>query len=90
MKSLLKIATLFFISASFAFATENIHSTAKSKVETSKSVVGTKANDPGKGKFARNPSVPIKPDDSVNKSSEKGQIFPSPIHKVKPDNSVKK
>ena len=46
MKSLLKIATLFFISANMALATENIHSTAKSKVEVSKSVVESKVNDP--------------------------------------------
>ena len=91
MKSLLKIATLFFISANVALASENIHSTAKSKMESSKSVVvGTKANDPEKGKFKRNPSFPVKPDGNVNRSADKGQIFSSRTYNVKPDGSAKK
>ena len=89
MKFLLKIAGLFFISVNLAFATENVHSTAKSKVESSKSVVGTKANDPGKGRFVPSRPYLIKPNGDANKSADKGQIVPSPSHN-KPDNSVKK
>ena len=90
MKSLLKIVGLFFISTSLAFAFGNTNSTAKSKVESSKSVAGTKASDPGKGKFARNRPASVKPDGSVNKSSDKGLIVPSPAHYAKPDGSAKK
>ena len=90
MKSLLKIVGLFFISTSLAFAAGNVNSTAKSKVEASKSVVESKANDPGKGEFARDRSNLIKSDGNVNKSSDKGQIFSSPAYNVKHDNSVKK
>ena len=85
MKSLLKVAILFFISANVAFVAGNVHSSAKGKVESSKSAVGTKANDPGKGQFARNPSKSIKPVGNA----DKGKIDPSPAYS-KPDNSAKK
>ena len=88
MKSLLKIAGLFFISANFAFATENVHSTAKSKVESSKSAVETKANDPGKGRFARSRPAHVKPVGDANKNADKGRIVPSSAY-TKPDNSAK-
>ena len=90
MKSLLKIATLFFISANLVFAAGNVNSTAKGKVEASKSVVGTKANDPGKGQFVPSRPFHVKPDGNVNKNADKGQIVPSPAHYAKPDGSVKK
>ena len=90
MKSFLKIATLFFISANVALAAENVNSTAKSKVGASKSVVGTKANGTGKGEFARDRPALVKPDgNNVNKSADKGKINISPTHKIKPDNSAK-
>ena len=92
MKSLLKIVGLFFISVNLAFAAGNVNSTAKSKVESSKSVVGTKANDQGKGKFNRSRPARIKPDGNANnKNADKGQIFSSPAAgKVNPNKSAKK
>ena len=90
MKSLLKILGLFFISANVALAAGNVSSTAKSKVESSKSAVETKASDPGKGKFNRSRPARIKPDgNNVNKSADKGQFFPSSAHIVKPNGSAK-
>ena len=89
MKSLLKIFGLFFISANMALATGNVSSTAKGKVESSKSVVESKANDPGKGQFKPNRPALVKPDDNVNKSADKGRIVPNPTRNVKPDNSAK-
>ena len=87
MKSLLKIVGLFFISANLAFAAGNVNSTTKNKVESPKSVVGSKVNNPTeKGEFAWNPSKSMKPVGNT----DKGQIVPSYTHNVKPNNSVKK